>query len=76
MATIEAMSKHQAERELAEALRVLTMLPYERSKWLEREHVQVVEYQGVAARTLGADSTNPSDKPSRNTVPPATVVAT
>lgn len=32
--TIEAMSAYQEERELAEALRVQTMSPQERSQWL------------------------------------------
>ncbi len=33
-ATAEEMSTHQEQRELAEALRVQAMMPFERSKWL------------------------------------------
>ena len=33
-ATAEAMSRYQEQRELAEALRVQAMLPFERSRWL------------------------------------------
>ncbi len=34
-ATAEAMSAHQEQRELSEALRVQAMMPYERSMWLD-----------------------------------------